>query len=142
MILVTTSLLTSLETYSDSLGVRIREAPVPFGFWGVYDHHRKLITLKPRMAFAQRQSTLAHELGHATYGHHGHHPKTERIADKWAARRLLSIDLVLQHAKVTVDLGDLSASLDVMPWVVSTFVEVLPERDLRWMIRRLREAHY
>lgn len=94
------------------------------------------------MAFAQRQSTLAHELGHATYGHHGHHPKTERIADKWAARRLLSIDLVLQHAKVTVDLGDLSASLDVMPWVVSTFVEVLPERDLRWMIRRLREAHY
>lgn len=137
--MVTTSLLSTLESYADSLGVRIREAAVPFGWWGVYDHRRKLITLKPGMAFAQRQSTLAHELGHATYGHSGHHPKTERIADKWAAQKLLSLELVLHHARDTQDARELSANLDVMPWVLDTFVSLLSEREVRWMLRKVRE---
>lgn len=125
--------------YADSLGVRIREAAVPLGLWGIYDHRRRLITLKPGLGFAQRQSTLAHELGHATYGHTGHHPKTERIADKWAAKKLLNLDLILHHARDTQDARELSANLDVMPWVLDTFVSLLSEREIRWLLRKIRE---
>jgi len=139
--LATMKLLASLEAYADTLGVRIREAAVPGTWWGLYDHRYRLITLKPGLCLAQWRSTLAHELGHATYGHHGHHPKTERIADKWAAGHLLSTDLIMLHAKTTVNLGDLAASLDVMPWVVRTFIDLLTETELRWMIGELRDVY-
>lgn len=137
--MLATTCLTSLESYAHSIGVRIREAAVPFGWWGVYDHRHRLITLKPGLGLAQRQSTLAHELGHAHYGHHGHHPKTERMADKWAARKLLNTDLVLHHAKTTLDVRELSANLDVMPWVLETFVSLLNEREICWILRKVRE---
>lgn len=123
------------------MGVRIREAAVPGDWWGVCDHRHKLVTLKPGLGAAQRRSTLAHELGHAAYGHTGHHPKTERLADRWAAKRLLTIDLLFSHARLGVDVRELAASLDVMPWVIETYVEILSKNELRWLICKLRDIH-
>lgn len=140
--MLATKSITRLEAYAESIGVRIREAPVPAGWWGVYDHRHRLITLEPGLGLAQRRSTLAHELGHATYGHHGHTPKTELIADKWAARKLLNVDLLLDHAKANADVRELAANLEVMPWVIETFVDLLTESELRCLIWELKEAHH
>lgn len=140
--MLATKSITRLEAYAESLEVRIREATLPAGWWGLYDHRHRLITLRPGLGLAQRRSTLAHELGHATYGHHGHNPKTEIIADKWAARMLLNIDLLLEHSKATTDIRELAATLEVMPWVIETFVNLLTEAEIRWLIGEIKEAHY
>lgn len=130
---------TSLDPLVDSLGVRVRHAPTPKGLWGIYDHPRNLITLSPGMNSAQYRSTLAHELGHVRYGHHGHHAKTERLADKWAAGKLLNIDMVLEQAKFTIDTKELSAELNVMPWVLATFIETLSAKQVVSMMNHVAE---
>lgn len=119
--------------------MRVREAAVPAGWWGVYDHRYRLITLKPGLGLAQRRSTLAHELGHAAYGHHGHHPKTERIADRWAARSLLSVDMVISHARIAVETRELSANMDVMPWVLDAFVDSLTDQEFCHILNQLQQ---
>lgn len=45
-----------------------------------------------------RTCAIAHELGHAHYGHDCSHPRAEREADEWAARTLLSVEDVERAA--------------------------------------------
>lgn len=119
----------------------MRSAATPEDLWGIYDHPHRLITIKPGLARIQYRSTLAHELGHAHYGHHGHHPKTERQADKWAARKLLNFDMLLEHSMETIDNRELSASLEVLPWVLKSFVATLNEKQVRTMQMHLLARH-
>lgn len=119
----------------------MRTAPTPGDLWGIYDKRYRLITIKPGLGRAQYRSTLAHELGHAYYGHTGHHPKTERLADKWAAGKLLNFDDVLHHAKGTIDTGELAAQLEVMPWVLETYVRTLNAGQVVEMMNELTEIY-
>lgn len=128
----------TLEETAKSLGVTVRSAPTPCNLWGVYDHPYRLITIKPGLAKIQYRSTLAHELGHAYYGHHGHHPRTERQADRWAAKRLLDYDTVLTAATENLEIRELSAALEVMPWVLKSFVSTLNEKQILKMQRLLK----
>src|SRR5699024_1691246 len=115
--------LTPLDVIAEELGVWVRAAPLPSGLWGVYDHDYRLITLKPGMGRPQRRSTLAHELGHAYYGHRFTCPKQERVADIWSARVLLYPLQVFEEARFSRDIRELAPELGVMPWVVEVFVE-------------------
>lgn len=137
--MVTTNYLTNLESLAGKMGVRIRTAPTPANWWGVYDRRHKLITLRPKLARYQYDSTLAHELGHAINGHHGHNPKTEQMADRWAAKFLLDLDQVLDYAAVNADTNSLAASLGVMPWVLEAFRETLTPAQRAIVGERLRE---
>lgn len=119
----------------------MRIAPTPSGLWGVYDHGYRLITLKPGMLRAQHISTFAHELGHAYYGHHGHSPRNEGKADRWAARQLLTFDHLLDEARFTIDTGELAAALGVMPWVIEAYVETLTAQQALTMMNQLSSIY-
>lgn len=93
------------------------------------------------MNSAQHRSTLAHELGHAHYEHHGHHPKNESKADKWAARQLLSFDQVLDCARTTLSASQIALNLNVMPWVVEAFVNTLDAEQVVSMMNQVSEHH-
>lgn len=137
--MVETKAHTNLDTVVQSLGVRVREAPTPKGTWGIYDKPRHLITISPGLNQAQYRSTLAHELGHARYGHHGHHPKTEKLADKWAAKKLITFDLLLEQAQFTLATSEIAAQLNVMPWVVEAFVNTLNAKQVVEMMNQIAE---
>lgn len=119
----------------------MRTAPTPSTWWGLYDHRLRLITLKPGLLEAQYVSTYAHELGHAFYGHHGHHPRNERKADKWAARHLLDFEVLMEHARVTLDAGEIAANIGVMPWVIESFVNTLGARQVLTMMNHVATVH-
>lgn len=93
------------------------------------------------MGRPQHISTLAHELGHAHYGHSGHHPKTERLADKWAARKLLSVDLIKEHSVNSMETTAIAASIGVTPDVVQTFIGTLNFRQAVELMNYAAELH-
>lgn len=123
------------------MGVRVRLAPPPGTMWGIYEHKHKLITLRPRMGRAQLITTFAHELGHAHYGHTGHHPKTERLADKWAAKKLLTVDLIKEHSVVSMEATAIAASLGLLPEVVRTFLNTLTLQQGIELMNHVAELH-
>jgi len=132
----------NLDELALEVGVRVRTAPVPPGFWGFYDHAYKLITIKPGLGRIQYNYALAHELGHAHFGHHGHHPKHERIADKWAARRLIRFDSLLEHSRASMDQLTVAANLGVLPDVLETYVEqCLTARQAITLLNHLADLH-
>lgn len=93
------------------------------------------------MGKPQLISTLAHELGHAHYGRTGHHPKAERLADKWAARKLLSVDLLKEHSVNSTEVTTIAASIGVMPDVVQTFIDTLNFRQAVDLMNHVAELH-
>lgn len=120
--------------------VTVRTAPVPRDLWGIYDHPHRLITLKPGLESAQRRSTLAHELGHAYYGHHGHgNLKQERFADQWAARQLISLEDLIEHSDAILDVGEIAMRLNVMPSTIKDFVSTLNEIEVRVLLDLIQE---
>jgi Zn-dependent peptidase ImmA (M78 family) len=61
---------------------------------GLYEHERRVITLASGLTGAQARATLAHEIGHAWYGHRRtgdpyRDADAERLADEYAARLLI-----------------------------------------------------
>lgn len=124
------------------MGVRIRTATTPHGWWGVYDHQRRLITLRPGMAPIQARCTLMHELGHAHYGHEGVDGKQEFQANRWAARRLLDLDEVAEAARQEQCGAAAAARLDVLPSVLNIYLRTLTDEEKRliWAASRRRVA--
>lgn len=78
---------------AEQLGVAINDdtdnvlAPGDLGGW--FPTQRKILISK-HQSWADRLHTMAHELGHAVYGHPaGHNPRHERLADEFAASLLI-----------------------------------------------------
>lgn len=97
---------------------------------GVYEHEKRLITLNAWLNGEQSRSTLAHELGHAWYGHtwtrdpHGNN-EHERLANEWAAKFLIDT-----HAYAAAERecgshpGALGAALNVTADLILTFQHI------------------
>lgn len=73
-----------LEDIANHLRVRVITEPPLVGQLGEYDHYRRTIRLHPRLSGLLQTSVLAHELGHAAYGHTTSTPLTEQQADHFA----------------------------------------------------------
>lgn len=110
--------------------VRVRVAVTPPGWWGAYDHERRLITLRPGMGPVQQHCTLMHDLGHAHYGHVGVTPKQELLANRWAAYRLIELDRVLEVASLVQSSSAVAAELGVLPSVLETYLKTLTTSEL------------
>lgn len=133
--------LTNLEQLAHDMGVRVRYAPPPGTMWGVYEHRLRLVTLRPGMGMPQLVTTFAHELGHAYYGHTGHHPKTECMADRWAARKLLTVNLLKEHSAGSPEIMEVAASLGVLPKVVEKFIDSLSMSETVDLMNYMAELH-
>lgn len=64
---------------------------------GDYCHERRRIRVRDRLHARHARSVLAHELGHAAFGHVRSrfgpvNAKQERMAEEWAALRLIAVD--------------------------------------------------
>lgn len=112
------------------MGVRVRTAVTPPGWWGAYDHRRRLITLRPGLGPIQLQCTLMHELGHAHYGHVGVAGKQEAMANRWAAHRLIDFDELIECAASEQSSAAVAAAVGVMPSVLQTYLETLTKTQL------------
>lgn len=129
---------TSPSEIAARLGVRIRSAPTPPGWWGAYDHRHKLITLHPELSPIQYDCTLWHELGHAHFGHQQMTGKHEAQANRWAAHKLLTVDEVLEHAKTELQTQELASLLGVLPSVLKTFIATLDYRSAERMLNNIQ----
>lgn len=129
---------TNPDTLAANMGVRVRAAGTPPGWWGVYDHDRRLVTLHPELGPIQRRCTLMHELGHAHYGHRHPTPKDEALADRWAARRLLDFDTVLDAVRTECRAPAIAAQLGVLPSVLDAFAATLTKDQVRELRRSTR----
>lgn len=118
------------------MGIRVRTAPVPAGWWGVYDHKHQLVTLRPGLMAIQYACTLMHELGHAHYCHVGVTPKQELLANRWAAYRLIEFDRMVEVAAHVQNSAAVAAELGVLPSVLETYLKTLTKVELG----ALREA--
>lgn len=112
------------------MGIRVRTAPVPAGWWGVYDHRHQLVTLRPGLLPIQYVCTLMHELGHAHYCHVGVTPKQEALANRWAAYRLIDFERVLDVAAHVQTSPAVAAELGVLPSVLETYLKTLTKSQL------------
>lgn len=80
----------------DQAGITIEYGRIRDGRDGEYHHARSLIRLRPGMSARKHRSVLAHELAHAAFAHVPSqfgpvHAKQERMADEWAALRLIDM---------------------------------------------------
>ena len=72
------------------LGVTVHVAHLPEPYRGFYDHERRMVVYDFALTPIERSCVLAHELGHAFYGHRGRNdPRAEAAADAYAARVLV-----------------------------------------------------
>lgn len=71
-----------------------------------------------------------HELGHAHYGHMGVTGKQEALANRWAAYRLIDFEDMISVASVEQSSSGVAASLEVMPDVLETYLQLLTKAQL------------
>lgn len=99
-------------------GVRVHVWGLPQGTRGLYDDEEKRIYLNLRLTHNERRSTLAHEIGHAHYGHDCHSPKGERQARIYAARLLIDPAEYARLDRINSDQYWLAEELSVTPQVI------------------------
>lgn len=85
-----------------------------------------IIALTPALTRIEERCTIAHELGHVCLGHRASSPKHERMADRWAARKLINPHDLADIAAGTPDAGRWCLELDVTPHILTTYLS-LPE---------------
>ncbi|RRD61389.1 ImmA/IrrE family metallo-endopeptidase [Leucobacter sp. OH1287] len=82
---------THLHDYADQLGVTITHATLlEQGKEADYNHATRTIRIDPRLPPTHYLWALAHELGHAHYGHTTNTPRNEHKADKHALTLLIN----------------------------------------------------
>lgn len=116
----------------DNLPVTIESRPLPHNICGLYDAETNLILIDPRMTYAQKRSTLVHELIHWAHGDTGCNPmsngKEEARARREAARMLIDPEKYAE-AEILHD-GDayaIACELDVATQTVSDYQQFLHE---------------
>lgn len=99
-------------------GVHVHFWHLPAGKRGLYDHDEKRIYLNMRLTPNERRCTLAHELGHAHYGHERTSPKNERLARAYAARLLIDPAEYARLESMNPDQHWLAEEFSVTPQII------------------------
>ena len=122
---------TDLIDLAHSLGICIYWRPLEEGPRGLWDAHSRSIWIDSRLSDRSARSLLAHELGHATLGHHGPQSEArERDAWQWAAQTLIgSWDYARAEWEHGAHPGALAEALDVSVQVIYGYRATL-ERSL------------
>ena len=128
---ITTRMTYSQMRYAvDSLPVTITSRVLPENICGLYDAETNLILIDPRMTYAQKRSTLVHELVHWAHGDTGCNPlssgKEETRARRETARILIDRE---QYAEAEVlydgDAYAIACDLDVTVQTVQDYKTLL-----------------
>lgn len=117
-------------THADDIGLHVIYGEPGEGLAGRYDHPTRTAIIRDGMSYRAQRSTLAHEIVHAEHGDQDTHDdvwhaKREKRCDQIAAHRLITPD-DLERMRGIEDTAEWCRELDVLPWVVETFLERCP----------------
>jgi Zn-dependent peptidase ImmA (M78 family) len=113
-----------LLAHARYLGVTVHAAHLPPPYLGFYDHRERRVVYDVRLAPIERASVLAHELGHAYYGHNARDdPAAEAAADAYAAALLVDPEHYAQLEAVGLNADDIAEELGVTAKLLRVFVE-------------------
>lgn len=117
---------------ADTLPVSIVSRPLPHDVCGLYDAETNLILIDPRMTYAQKRSTIVHELIHWSHGDTGCNPlssgKEEARARRETARFLIDPARYAEAERLYE--GDpylIACELDVATQIVEDYQQLLHE---------------
>ncbi|ARC56037.1 hypothetical protein AS850_02980 [Frondihabitans sp. 762G35] len=107
-----------------SLGLRIHASHLPAGILGMFSSAEGRIYFDLHLTPHERRSVIAHELGHAYYGHdcdHGESSAQERQADAYAAALLVDPYDYAELERISADAHYIAEELGVTEDVVYAF---------------------
>lgn len=104
-----------------SLGVRLHGAYLSDGAFGYYSPDEARIYFDLGLTPLERRCTVAHELGHAYYGHRTDSEQNERLADTYAAEILIDPLAYATAEQISDDIEFLADELGVVPELVEHY---------------------
>lgn len=104
-----------------SLGVRLHGAYLPEGDLGYYSPDEDRIYFDLALTPFERRCTIAHELGHAYYGHRTDSDQNERLADTYAAELLIDPVAYAAAEHISTDVEFLADELCVIPELIEHY---------------------
>lgn len=120
---------------------------------GEWDPRTSTVRVDRTLQYDERRCTLAHELAHVDRGDVGHDPRhpdawrytvrDERAADALAARRLISLEALLDALLWSIDPREVAEWLDVDLATLKARTDNLTADEAEWLNREMdeREAH-
>jgi Zn-dependent peptidase ImmA (M78 family) len=106
------------------LGVKVHIAEMDGDLRGFYSHRHRVIVVRLGMSRAQLNETLAHELGHAFYGHEcttAQMAEQERQADRRGALLLVDPDAYAAAEAFNPHVNHIAAELELTPHVIEVW---------------------
>lgn len=103
------------------MGLRVHGAYLPSGEFGYYSPDEDRIYFDLTLTPFERRCTVAHELGHAYYGHRSDSEQNERIADSYAAELLIDPVEYAAAEQISDDIEFLADELCVVPTLIEHF---------------------
>lgn len=102
-------------------GIRVHGAHLPGDDVGYYSPDESRIYFDLTLSLIERRCVIAHELGHAHYGHREDTPRNEYLADVYAATLLIDPHRYASLERINPDLHFLADEFDVTIEVMETF---------------------
>ncbi len=111
-----------LLAHAARLGVSVHIAHLPAPYRGYYDDERQVIVYDFSLTPVERTDVLAHELGHAYYGHRCQNIREqEDAADIYAARLLVDPERYAALEQQGLPVDHIAEELDVTEECVGVF---------------------
>ena len=124
-----------LLAHAAQLGVAVHIAHLPEPYRGYYHHAENVVVIDFKLTPVERRDVLAHELGHAYYGHQCEDvPAQEDAADIYAARLLVDPARYAELERQELPVDAIAEELDVTEECVAVFQ--------RHVLTRLRGVTY
>lgn len=106
------------------MGVTVTRSELEPNLLGTYDAAQRCITLLRGLTPVEERCVLAHELGHAHFGHIASTPAAERAAERFAARLLVDPARLRDVARWCSDPRELADELDVTEEVLASYLQL------------------
>lgn len=126
-----------------AMGLEVHGAHIPRPKIGAYfpDLHRIYFDLA--LTYAERRTVIAHEIGHAYYGHTCDSGRNERQADKYAAALLVNPEWYQELEMINHDAEWIADEMNVAPYAIVDYRRYCLQRlgDVTYIRPRLGDDH-
>lgn len=114
--------MVDVEKLAENHGITLQftsKRTSPMAWW---NPETRTIKVRDGLPYRKTRSLIAHELGHAYYGHTVSTPKNERQADSYAAQILITEEAYRRAEEAYgTSIEKLAYELDVMPSIITAW---------------------